>query len=194
MAMTRKDLAMKTKIVVSALAAAGLLLGSFGANGGAVEEGRAGNPAVRTDVAPVANLLYKSECGSCHFAYQPGLLPARSWERLMGNLSDHFGENAELAPETVKAVTDYLVANAGDKVLTRRSVKIVRSIPQGEAPLRISEVPYLAQKHREIPARLIRGNAKVGSLSNCAACHTRAETGSFSEREIDIPGHGAWQD
>ncbi|MCW9089130.1 MAG: diheme cytochrome c, partial [Gammaproteobacteria bacterium] len=28
------------------------------------------------DVAPVKNELYQSECGSCHFAYQPGLLPA----------------------------------------------------------------------------------------------------------------------
>ena len=28
------------------------------------------------DVAPVKNERYKAECGSCHFAYQPGLLPA----------------------------------------------------------------------------------------------------------------------
>jgi len=50
------------------------------------------------------------------------------------------------------------------------------------------------QKHEEVPARLIRDNPKVGSLSNCAACHTRADTGSFSEREIDIPEYGPWKD
>ena len=52
------------------------------------------------DVAPVANAKYKEECGSCHFAYQPGLLPARSWEKIMGNLENHFNENAELDQET----------------------------------------------------------------------------------------------
>src|SRR5690606_22270882 len=93
------------------------------------------------DVAPATNPLYQAECGTCHFPYPPGLLPARSWDRLMGNLSDHFGESAELAPETLKTLTDYLVANAGDRVRTRRSLKLTRSIPPDEAPLRISEVP-----------------------------------------------------
>ena len=46
------------------------------------------------------NPLYKQECGSCHFAYPPSFLPARSWEKIMKNLSDHFGENAEFLPET----------------------------------------------------------------------------------------------
>ncbi len=33
------------------------------------------------DVAPVKNALYLEECGACHFAYQPGLLPSRSWKK-----------------------------------------------------------------------------------------------------------------
>ncbi|MDH5218993.1 MAG: diheme cytochrome c, partial [Gammaproteobacteria bacterium] len=48
------------------------------------------------DVAVVTDSLYKEECSACHMAYQPGLLPARSWEKMMDNLADHFGENAEL--------------------------------------------------------------------------------------------------
>lgn len=146
------------------------------------------------DVPPVNNALYRSECGSCHFAFQPGFLPARSWDKLMTGLSDHFGENAELDPDTVRTLTDYLVANAAEKVRTRRSLKFVDSIPASKAPLRISEVPYFVRKHEKIPARLIKDNSKVGSLSNCAACHTRAEEGSFTEREIDIPGYGGWED
>lgn len=31
-----------------------------------------------------------AECGDCHFAFPPVLLPARSWKKLMGNLKDHF--------------------------------------------------------------------------------------------------------
>ena len=35
----------------------------------------------RQDVAPVQSAAYQEECGGCHFAYQPGLLPAASWQR-----------------------------------------------------------------------------------------------------------------
>lgn len=146
------------------------------------------------DVAPVKNELYQSECGSCHFAYQPGLLPAASWEKLMGGLADHFGENAELFDQTRQELTDYLVANAADRVDGyRRSAKIVRSL-DNDAPLRITEVPYIRYKHNEIPMRVIRNNQQVRSLSNCAACHTRADSGSYAEREINIPGIGRWED
>jgi hypothetical protein len=30
--------------------------------------------------------LYLNECGSCHTAYAPGLLPARSWKRMLAEL------------------------------------------------------------------------------------------------------------
>lgn len=145
-------------------------------------------------VAPVKNELYKSECGVCHFAYQPGLLPAASWQKLMGGLADHFGENAELDAQTRKELTLYLVTNAADNVEGyRRSAKIARSVAD-TVPLRITEVPYIRYKHNEIPMRVIKGNKDIGSLSNCAACHTRADTGSFAERDIRIPGVGRWED
>ena len=35
----------------------------------------------KTDVAPVNNQLYIKECGSCHFPYQAGLLPANAWNK-----------------------------------------------------------------------------------------------------------------
>jgi hypothetical protein len=34
------------------------------------------------EVKPVTDKTYRAECGDCHFAYQPGLLPAQSWEKL----------------------------------------------------------------------------------------------------------------
>lgn len=146
------------------------------------------------DVAPVKNALYQQECGGCHMPYQPGLLPARSWERLMANLADHFGDNAELAPEDEKAITAFLTAYAADRAFAKRSRNITASLRAGEAPLRISETPYMRSKHRELPARLVTGNPKVKTLAQCNACHTRAERGSYREREIDIPGYGKWED
>lgn len=145
-------------------------------------------------VAPVKNELYQSECGSCHFAYQPGLLPAASWVKVLGGLADHFGENAELFDDTRKGLTTYLVSNAANNVEGyRRSSKIIRSL-RGESPLRITETPYIRNKHDKIPARVISSNKDIHSLANCAACHQRADTGSYTDSEINIPGIGRWED
>lgn len=146
------------------------------------------------DVAPITNALYRQECASCHMAYPPGLLPARSWAKLMANLADHFGDNAELAPEDQKAITTFLTAHAADRATEKRARKIANSLRSGETPLRITETPYIRSKHRELPARLVTGNPKVKSLAQCNACHRRAEAGSYQEREIDIPGYGRWED
>lgn len=174
---------------VSLLAGVGLMLGAAAAmaddDGGWSRRG--------PDVAPVQHAQYQAECGSCHFAYQPGLLPAASWRKLMGSLTDHFGENAELGAQVQGELTAYLEQNAAENSDTRRSAKILASI-RGQAPLRITEVPYIRAKHREIPARLLQGNPKVLSLSNCDACHSRAATGSYSEHEVNIPGVGRWDD
>lgn len=187
---------MKTSIWM-AVVMTGLLLivGYWSAMGGAEGMGdRLVGNADRSEVVPVVNDLYAKECGACHLAYPPGLLPARSWEKVMNGLSDHFGDNAELAPEDQNAVTDYLVKNAADRSGQKRSAKIVRSLKNDEIPLRISQVPYIVRKHHEIPSRMIQGNPKVKSLSNCNACHTRAEAGSFNEHDVSIPGYGGWDD
>jgi mono/diheme cytochrome c family protein len=145
-------------------------------------------------LAPVGNDLYARECGSCHFAYQPGLLPAASWEKIMSTLSDHFGDNAELASGDAAMIRDYLVKNAADRSPSGHSARIVRSLKGREAPLRISEVPFIRRQHNELPSRMVTGNPKVKSLSNCGACHTGADRGSYNEDGISIPGYGRWDD
>ena len=145
-------------------------------------------------VAPVTSELYQKECGSCHFAYQPGLLPEQSWNKIKKGLHDHFGDNAELSTEVNQKILSYLTSNSADKSDSRRSRKIMRSISPSSPPLRITEVPYFIRKHDEIPQRLIKDNDKVASLGHCDACHQQASTGSFSERQIRIPGYGKWDD
>lgn len=134
---------------------------------------------------------YAEECGACHFAYPPGLLPARSWEKLLSNLGDHFAENAELGADAVQSLTAYLTKNAADKVRNRLSASIAKSAA-GSTPLRITELPYFKRQHREVPQRLVKDNPAVKSFSKCQVCHTRATQGSFSENEFNIPGHGKW--
>ena len=151
-------------------------------------------PGNRTAPAVVNNQQYATECGACHFAYQPGWLPARSWQKMMSSLQNHFGENAEMSAESRAVITAYLVEEAADKSVHRRSQRLLRGIAADEAPQRISELPYMQKKHDEIPARFVQGNALVGSLANCVACHSQAGKGYFDEHGVKIPGYGYWED
>lgn len=181
---------MKIQTLGSVFAAVTMLAVIGGVNASEDERGKYRGGA---SVEPVHNQQYADECGSCHFAYQPGLLPERSWRKLMANLNDHFGENAELADEERQALTDYLVSKAGDHSNARRSKKLMRSISAGDTPLRITKIPYFQREHREVPGRALE-HKDVGSLSHCQACHRTADRGDFEERNIDIPGDGRWED
>ena len=145
-------------------------------------------------VAPVQSPIYKEECSSCHMAYPPGLLPARSWKKIMAGLDDHFGDNAELDAETSNNISKFLVANSADESDYRRSRKIMRSLGNNDAPIRISETPYIKHEHDEIPDKLIKQNKKVNSLAHCNACHKKAEQGLYDEDGVNIPGFGRWDD
>jgi hypothetical protein len=134
------------------------------------------------DVGPNASPAYVAECGSCHFAYQPGLLPERSWKRIMANLHDHYGDNAEVAIKQRQSIQDYLVAGSADRVSNQRSRSIMQSLGPGEVPLRITTSPYIAGIHGGLLEPLRGGTPKVESLSNCSTCHFKAAEGVFKAR------------
>lgn len=148
------------------------------------------------EVSPVDNDAYAEECGACHFAYPPGLLPEQSWKKLLtpAALEDHFGENAELDADVLADIQRYTFGNSAEKSWYKRSRKIARATAHGEAPLRITEVKYIRRKHHEIPARMVRDNPDVKSLSNCNACHTQAERGIFDNDTVNIPHYPHWED
>ena len=146
------------------------------------------------DVAPVDNQLYIKECGSCHFPYQPGLLPSNSWNKMMANLDKHFGSDASLAPEDFQTLSKYLNDNSAEKNMQyKRSNRIVSSIPAGQIPDSISTTPYIIKKHNELKKSMIT-QPEVKGLFNCMACHTTADKGSYSEKDIKIPNFGKWED
>lgn len=142
-------------------------------------------------VAVVNNSLYREECGSCHMPYSAGLLPPHSWEKIMTSLDDHFGENAEIAGSDWRDITNYLLNNAAGRVNYSVSNKMLTNVIG--IPLRITSLPYFKHEHREIPQRLVTGNSQVGSFSNCDACHTQANNGSFDEHQVVIPGYGKFE-
>jgi len=145
-------------------------------------------------VAPVSNTFYKAECASCHFAYQPGLLPEKSWIKLMSDLDNHFETDASVEEEDRKILLGYLMKNSAEKFTEyKRSRKINKSISNSETPIAVSQTRYFKKEHREIPKKFIE-QKEVKSIANCAACHTTAEKGIYGERYINIPNYGKWDD
>ena len=150
------------------LAAALLPLGAF-----AYKEGEGGG----TPLLPAqTDAKWQQECGSCHIAYPPGLLPAESWRKVMASLDKHFGADASMAPAETKEITDFLVKFGSNRW-------------SGAAtPPRITETAGFKRQHggAELPAGVWKRSSVKGP-SNCQACHPGADKGDFNERSIKIP-------
>jgi cytochrome c553 len=140
----------------------------------------------RRDVYRTSNATYEKECGSCHFAYQPGWLPERSWRAIMSSLASHFGENAELKVSQREAVLGYLVANSADKANSLRSHEIMEVIKPNETPTSITKVLYVGGIHGGFLDPAFKGKPQVKTLANCATCHDKAERGWFAPVRYEI--------
>lgn len=148
----------------------------------------------RKGVKPVTDEIYNEECSACHFAYQPGLLPEASWQKLLTRkaLAKHFGENAELDEKDRKHILALAIENSADKSRYKRSKKIMASLEENEIPLRISKTPYLRDKHEEVYEKVVRNSKKIKSMSLCNECHQKARQGVFDDDTVEIPGYGRW--
>ncbi|MBT3926064.1 MAG: cytochrome C [Rhodospirillaceae bacterium] len=137
--------------------------------------------AVRADerYTPIQDSVVAEECGACHMAFQPQMLPEKSWQKIIGDLSNHFGEDASLDPETVTRIEKYHRDNAADSGWL--SGKFMRGLNKTSAPLRITATPYWVREHNEeVPERAWR-DPKVKSKANCTACHRRANQGDYDD-------------
>ena len=125
------------------------------------------------------NALWQKECGACHVPFPPQLLTADNWKTMMDGLARHFGSNAELDAKERKAITEFLVENAG--ILARHH----------SASLRITETPWFKREHRSIsPKEWVHPDVKTPS--NCKACHNVVGHTSWAERDLRKSGrrHG----
>lgn len=139
------------------------------------------------DVAAVSNGEYKTVCGSCHFVYQPGLLPSRSWNTLMDRLNNHFGEDVSLESDQARRLKRYLALNASDRSGYLRSIRFTIATPDSVTPLRITTSAYFLTEHLEDEPDLPVIAKKVGGMGNCGGCHTRGSSGFYNEDEIVLP-------
>lgn len=139
------------------------------------------------------NAQWRDECGSCHMPYHPSLLPSRSWARVLAEQQQHFGADLALDAPTTAALLAFMSENSADQRQTEAAYKIAQSLKPEVAPLRITETPYWIEKHRGIAAADWQ-SPQVKSKSNCAACHSDAEAGTFLDAAMRIPPRKAASD
>ena len=130
------------------------------------------------------DLIYNKECGSCHLAYPVKYLSRASWIKIMSTLDDHFGDNAEMTDADWKHISGFLKEKG-----SRHS-----SWGAEDTETRFTTTREFKGEHHEVPRNAVGPQSKVKSYADCQACHTRANQGSFREREIKIPGFRHWDD
>jgi mono/diheme cytochrome c family protein len=130
---------------------------------------------------PVATMpaIVKSECASCHMVYPPGLLVSKNWQRILSNLDKHYSTDASVSPQDLALIEPYFLNNA--------SKRPERHISTTDLP-RLTTTPWFERKHGKLPKGVFT-HAAIKSPTNCAACHTQAEKGGFSENQIKVPGY-----
>ncbi|WP_413816680.1 diheme cytochrome c [Piscinibacter gummiphilus] len=119
---------------------------------------------------------YTQECASCHVAYSPSMLPARSWQRVMSGLERHYGTDASLDAATLQQLSTWLQSYAG-------TYKRVAEEPPQD---RITRSAWFERKHRKVEPAVWQ-LPSVKSAANCATCHTGAEQGRFSDDDLRMP-------
>ncbi len=144
----------------------------------------------RVEVAPLeTSKAYQQACAACHMLYAPSMLPARSWEKIMSNLNNHFDDNAEVTAAVNAEVTAYLKRNAAENDERRYAKSMLGLLKDGETPDYISDTKYFKLMHDAVKPKMVLGNPDVRSFARCEACHSQAQEGKFNSIEARIPNY-----
>ena len=129
----------------------------------------------RPGVSPVKFQPYTENCGSCHFPYQPGLLPTTSWEKVMSNIDNHFGETLNLSSAESRAMTQYLLNNSAGHFNDDISINTLLSLKYDPIVMRVTQTPYFIKTHSQL------GEAdKMKDIGQCNSCHKQAAQGLYN--------------
>jgi hypothetical protein len=112
---------------------------------------------------------WQTECGACHMAYPPQLLPERSWRKLMLGLANHFDEDASLDAATAGAVAGFLGSHAADSV--NGDPEFLRGLKPTDTPLRITDTPIWRAIHRRLLTPGVGTGPGIRTAANCTTCH-----------------------
>ena len=122
---------------------------------------------------------YNDLCGSCHFPYQPGLLPGVSWEKIMNSLNSHFGQPVKMTDVETRTMWRYLLDNSAGHVNDEISDQILQSMKYDPVPVRITRTPFFIDRHNQ--------KGEIENIGQCDRCHQDAQQGAYNSEKIYIP-------
>jgi cytochrome b len=128
------------------------------------------------------NELFVNECGACHTLYPPHTLPKHSWQIIMDNLDEHFGDDASLLENERKAILSFLIQHNADTSTQEMSYKISKSIGS-EGIIAMTQTNFWKNQHQAIPKAVFE-HSEVKSKANCKACHNDIEKGLIEDDKI----------
>jgi len=135
----------------------------------------------KVDYAKI-NPVFVNECGSCHTLYPPTLLAKEGWSVLMGDLSNHFGDDASLDPADERSIREYLLAHSAETSTQEMSFKMMQSLEKRDM-IAITQTPFWKKRHHPISEEIFKSD-KVKSRANCKACHSDVEQGRIEDGAI----------
>lgn len=130
----------------------------------------------------VQNITFVNECASCHTLYPPNLLPKKSWELLMSDLENHFGDDASIDQELNKSILDFLQKNSAENFTIEASWNFLNSIKNQDI-ITLTKTSYWEKRHKNIPKKVFE-TSRVRSVANCKACHSDIEKGLIEDENI----------
>ncbi len=127
--------------------------------------------------------LYIEECGTCHLAYPPMLLPAKIWKNLVDGLDNHFGDDATIERSTLDHIDKYLQTHALETETQSKVGHWLKTIAE-QPPNRITELTGFVEDHADAYRRMGESSRKTGFFSPCADCHKEAGDGIFDKERL----------
>lgn len=112
---------------------------------------------------------YRAECGGCHVAFAPDLLPVDAWHRIMSDLVEHYGVDATLDAKERGEIEGFLARNAGHGLHTKKN---------GDQ-LRLTDTLWFHRRHGNV--KPLFQDPRVVSKANCSACHLHADEGRYDQ-------------
>lgn len=100
----------------------------------------------------------------------------------MGELENHFGDDASLNKEDTKIILDYLKTNSAQNSTRQASLMFLKSINNKDI-IAMTKTKYWEKTHKKIAKKLFE-HEDIRTKANCKACHLDIEKGLIENENI----------
>jgi hypothetical protein len=109
-------------------------------------------------------------------------LPKKSWEIMMSDLENHFGDDASIDEEANKNILAYLIKNSAENSSMESSWNFLNSIGDKDI-IAMSNTIFWKETHKDIDKELYN-HKDIKNKANCKACHSDIEKGLIEDENI----------